>query len=60
MTLDEAIETMDRELRPLYEFLHEDYNKALELGIEALRVVKKWREEHRDLGFLLMPGETGE
>lgn len=31
---------------------------AINLAIEALKVVEKWRAEHRDLGFLLLPGET--
>ena len=58
MTIDEAIEEMENEVdeHPFCRDL--PYYKALMLGIEALKTIKKWREQHRDLGFLLMPGET--
>jgi len=60
MKLDKAIEILSimREIN----FIDKcpDRKNAIKLGTEALKVVEKWRWEHRDLGFLLLPGETEE
>ena len=56
--LKKAIEELSLDIleKPLP---HEEaHNNAIKLGIEALNTVKKWREQHRDLGFLLLAGET--
>lgn len=58
MKIDKATETLDRDLRPLFEFLHRDYNKALELGIEALKRVKDMRTSPCTNADEILPGET--
>uniref|UniRef100_A0A6M3Y638 Uncharacterized protein n=1 Tax=viral metagenome TaxID=1070528 RepID=A0A6M3Y638_9ZZZZ len=58
MTIEEATKLLS-DLEKDQEFrFGSNYRSALELGIEALDTVKKWREQHRDLGFLLLPSET--
>ncbi len=60
MTIDEAIEIL-WEMKRQHKYTPIPGGQgALTLGIEALKVVVKWRKEHRDLGFLLLPGETEE
>ncbi len=58
MKIDKAIGTLDRDLRPLFEFLHRDYYKALELGIEALKRVKDMRTSPCTTSDEILPGET--
>jgi len=40
MKLDKAIETLEDDLRGLFGYLHKDYEDALKLGIEALKLYK--------------------
>ena len=62
MTIDKAIETLSFELLPLRGFLHKDYNQAIELGIEALKRIKRIRtagiDELNTVSFVRLPGET--
>ena len=60
MKIDEAIQDLMRFSEYCERVNWLTHGKAAKLGVEALKAVKKWREQHRDLGFLLLPGETEE
>jgi len=58
MTIDEAIYELEDGLRGLKGYLHEDYNNALQLGIEALKFIQKLRGNEVISSSILLPGET--
>ncbi len=60
MKIPKAIELNKESEQSLRDHKFIDHADAIQLGIEALGTVQKWREEHRDLGFLLLPGEDPE
>lgn len=60
MTINEVIEILNSVAHGSVLFTDTEIRKASKIGIEALKTIKKWREQHRDLGFLLLPGETKE
>ena len=60
MTLEEAIDlgkaaADDMALQDMPRFA-----EAVKLGIEALKTILRWRQQHRDYGVILLPGETEE
>ena len=58
MKIDKAIKILDVHQEMLrLEDLPDLYN-ALQLGIEALKRLKEHREEHIDITFRALPGET--
>jgi len=60
MNIDGAISELEDGLRQLRGYLNEDYNDAIDLGIEALRQVKSSRCGDPALDGNLLPGETEE
>lgn len=60
MKLNEAIEIVTKERADHHSLDTDVVGQAERLLIEAGKTVTKWREQHRDLGFLLLPGETEE
>lgn len=60
MTIDEAIKLQNELLRLLPEVGFNKYIASSRLGIEAMKDVKVWRQEHHGLYSHLLPGETEE
>ena len=58
MTIDEAILELQDGLRALRGYLNEDYNKAIDLGIEALKRCKGARKKAYFTTRTPLPGET--
>jgi len=58
MTIDEAIYELQDGLRALRGYLNEDYNKAIDLGIEALKNKREARKYGIASSAILLPGET--
>lgn len=58
MTIDKAIEILtDYKMQSAFEATT-DFTDALKLGIEALKRLKEHREEHIDITFRALSGET--
>lgn len=60
MTLEVAIEVLHLLFGRIYEGNDLDRDKAIKLGIEALKKVKAVREGKEWVGINLLPGETKE
>ncbi len=60
MTIDEAIDRLQRDLEDPGSVDYNDRAKAQQLGIEALKLVMKDRDGSYHLLPLLLPGETKE
>jgi len=60
MTLEEAIQNLTYMKEHLYSYFNRPQFQALELGIEALKRLKEHREDHIDITFRALPGETEE
>lgn len=58
MTIDKAIEILLDLLHKTPRFSPFDNRNAIELGIEALKRLKEHREDHIDITFRALPGET--
>jgi len=58
MTLDEAIEEQNLYLQHSDQWSHERLDKAIKLGIEALKLLKVIRQDHPKFRPFLLPGET--
>lgn len=60
MTIDEAIEILTLDVKGSTKIAYDDWQSALNLGIEALKRCK-YLEEHTDRwARVLLPGETKE
>ena len=60
MTIDEALK-YSQQLNPLFKtYLHADFEKAHNLGIEALKRIKEGRRKGYDFFGHQLPGETEE
>jgi hypothetical protein len=60
MTLDKAIEILNRVEPDSRPFGYEEEKEAIRLGIEALKKIKEQRNLDGWLGTLELPGETKE
>lgn len=60
MTLDEAIDLLERCRGNLPQVGYEWVREAHQLGIEALERVKHVRETYQKTSYVLLPGETEE
>ena len=58
MTIDEAIDNLQKTLRDEESVPYEKWVKSTELGIEALREIKDLREDRNEPYIDLLPGET--
>jgi len=58
MNLDRAIEIVTKERRDHHSFPTDIIGKAEQLLIEAGKRLKEHREEHIDITYRLLPGET--
>lgn len=58
MTIDEAIKTNEGASDYLFRAGKQEYAKAVELGIEALKQIKVYRDRPLDFLYYLLPGET--
>jgi len=58
MTLDKAIELLKTASEGWPTRDNEDYYKALDLGIEALKSIKGLREQFPQIIIFALPGET--
>lgn len=58
MTIDEAIIILHREIRGVEINYPDALKGALGLGIEALKRLKEHRDDHIDLTYRALPGET--
>jgi hypothetical protein len=60
MTIDEAIQTIQDEIGDLEYDLLIDFKAACQLGIEALKQLRDYRDFDPDLALHPLPGETEE
>ena len=60
MTLDEAIEEQRLYLEHSDQWSHEKLDKAMRLGIEALRWIKYRRQHYKNPMIIRLEGETEE
>jgi len=58
MTIDEAIKHIDDCMSETEKILYPEVWAAHQLGIEALKRYKTWREIDTYPGFEILPGET--
>lgn len=58
MTIDEAIETIEVSMAGLMPYLHRDYEKAIKLGVEALKRFRNLRDSGKDVGMPMLKGES--
>lgn len=58
MKLEEAIKHQERRVASPFVRAHSDSENAMQLGIEAMKREKKYREDHPDVAPYLLPGET--
>ncbi len=58
MQLDQAIYELEDGLRQLRGYLNKDYNDAIELGVEALKDLRKHRKYPHSGVNPKLPGET--
>ena len=58
MTIDQAIEELDKQLGPKYSTSGSPWHNAMKLGIEALKFIKEHRIEWHCDYPLKLPGET--
>ena len=58
MTIDEAIEIKEKELTARRDYPDSKLKQADQLSIEALRRLKKYRQDGEEMRFTPLPGET--
>ena len=58
MTINKAIEILQQDLDDPGSVDISDLNTAQQLGIEALKREKEWRQRYEPLNPQLLPGET--
>ena len=60
MKIEKAIETLQLTIKTLPGTLEEEEIDAIKLGVEALFRLKNHRNEHIDITFRALPGETND
>ena len=60
MTIDKAIEELQNWNSATFETRFVSFSAALNLGIEALKRCKRFRDNSRTWGYKPLPGETEE
>jgi len=58
MKLEKAIENLTAGREDCGMIPEEEYTQTIDLAIEALKVIKRNRQNHPDIRFSLLPGET--
>uniref|UniRef100_A0A6H2A4C0 Uncharacterized protein n=1 Tax=viral metagenome TaxID=1070528 RepID=A0A6H2A4C0_9ZZZZ len=60
MTIDKAIEILTLDVKGSTKIDFDDWQKALKLGIEAMKELKWFRSQLRVMSTTQLPGETKE